>query len=162
MYAPGRRGLGQSPVASGGGNLIVGPAGTLINQAGAFLKIGGAILNEVESFFGFGSSDPARDAQRIARLNQAWSLASRNDPTPQPNLDNLSGRGYIEEIASDAPVPGGGTTSGSKVALTYARTLLDRLAGGGVITRPIPGLGVSPLVLGAVAVGAFFLLRRRR
>lgn len=79
------------------------------------------ILEQVAGLIHAQISDPKKDAQRLARLDRAYNLAWADDDSLQPDLDNLSGRDYIDYIVADAPVAGGGTSSGSKVARTYAR-----------------------------------------
>jgi len=135
-------------------------------------------INTALSTFGLNSSDPTKDKARLARIATAFSLAVAGDTTPQTGLDNLSGEAYLHEIANNAPVAGGGTAGGSQVAIAAAKAALVELAGRraatGVVGAALPvstipatvahgvvTVAKSPVVLGAVVVGAYFLLAKR-
>ena len=135
-------------------------------------------LNGALAVLGLNSSDPVRDQARLARIATAFSLAVAGDTTPQSGLDGLSGEAYLHEIATNAPVAGGGTAGGSTVAVTAAKAALVELqarrAATGVIGAALPlstipataahlvtTVAMSPVVWAGIAVAAFLLFKGR-
>lgn len=98
-------------------------------------------LNGVASLVGLNSSDPARDRERINRINVAFQAAMAGDTSPittgdpNTNLGGVSGAEYLECIATNnrnnpaapgPPCPGSGNPSGaavygSQIAYRYAQ-----------------------------------------
>jgi len=139
------------------------------SQLGAIPAILGAAtsVNQVASLIGLNSSDPAKDQERINRINNEFAKAMRGDQAAVSCLREMA-QGVANNDGRTCAV-------GSQLAYRYAQTkwaeYQARHAAGGAGTwlvgqSDIPsqavGLLANPWVLGGVVVGAYFLLRRGR
>lgn len=145
---------------------IIGAANDVLNLGN---PIGAVLtgLNQVAALVGLNSSDPARDQERIDRINLAYQLAMRGDDTPQrsmsahTNLEGMTGAQYLQYIATNngghpemsgpAGVPGttnGAPVYGSQIAYRYAQAKFQewkaRVAAGQLGVGLITGVSDIP------------------
>lgn len=118
----------------------------------------GAAANAGASIFG--SSDPAKDAERFARIDAAFQGAISDDQSSIECLDDMANKRY------------GGVRCavGSTTAVNYARQKwaeYQQLAASGKLTSGGPLGGITGkatpqfLAIAALAVVAFLMLRKR-
>lgn len=124
-------------------------------------------VNQVASLLGLNSSDPVKDQERINRINQAYDQAMRGDQAAVSCLREMA-QGVANNDGRTCAV-------GSQLAYRFAQTKWTeyqaRHAAGGAGTwlvgqSDLPSQAVgwlsSSWVIGAVVVGGYLLLRRRR
>lgn len=115
--------LTTGTAGTGAATSLVGSALSLTNPISSILTG----LNQVEALFGLNSSDPARDQERINRINYAYDLAMRGDTSPQTstspntNLNGMSGADYLQYIATNDGGRGDPPVYGSQIARRYAQ-----------------------------------------
>lgn len=149
-----------------GENLGCSPAGRVAyGQLGfiplvaipAAVETASTAWNAISSIFG--SSDPARDGARKARVDTAYNAAMAGDVSAETCLREMA------QGVSTGPNDSRSCALGSQVAAEYAKrrygTFLQAKAAGQVQTGGVLGkLTGSPMLLGALGLGLVFVLMK--
>lgn len=140
-------------------------------QAGP--NLGGKViqyaLDSVLSLVGIGSSDPVKDRERIARIDNEFQGALSGDP------NNIACLRDMAQGVSSGPNDPRQCAVGSRVAAAWAKRRwleyqaraaaagigIDLLGQSGIVGPTIARVASNPIVWIVVGAGIFLLLRRR-